>query len=131
MMSSQIRWVTRPARANLSNTNGVLSDGKNVGWVSTWKCRCGTVELPLVPIKPSCWPFSTWSPTLTCTDFGSMCRTAGTAPVRTATITWLPTVWSMPGIAGGLGSWSLFGSPSCAATTVPAAAATIGCRYEA
>src|ERR671912_273905 len=50
MMSSQIRWVTRPVSSNRSNAYGVLSAGKKVGSVSTWKCRCGTVELPLVPI---------------------------------------------------------------------------------
>ena len=53
-LSSQSRWVIRPTRMNRSKAYGLLSDGKNVGVERIWKCRCGVVELPLLPMRPSC-----------------------------------------------------------------------------
>jgi len=69
-LSSQRRGSTCPRTRNCRKVNGGLSVGKNSAVVITWKCRCGVVELPLLPISPRTWPPSTRSPFRTVSEPG-------------------------------------------------------------
>jgi len=68
--ASQMRFVSKPTRSNRSKTYGVLSVGKKVGVVSTWKWRCGVEENPELPIKPIRSPRWTRCPTSTAIESG-------------------------------------------------------------
>src|SRR5829696_5283892 len=105
-----------------------------------WKCRCGAVELPVWPTRPSTSPARTCWPLVTATLPGARCAYSAYLPA-VSTITWLPAspAGSSPRRANltvvftatqdSRTGWSHWRSatPSTAWTTTPSRTAWTGC----
>ena len=61
-----VERLVREALTQRTNGNGRAVSGSMPS--ISWKCRCGAVELPVWPTRPTTWPSATASPTRTATE---------------------------------------------------------------